>query len=136
MKRHATESNEPDSNKRQSHALSFAKVLDGRKQPIRGLWVRNRRYYAQMTVENPVTGIKKVRRVALVDKDGNAAQTASQAVAELKRLQTHRADNTLRTLERTAKFADYAKHYLEYISSGQGAKKPGTVEKERTILGR
>jgi integrase len=136
MKRHATESNEPDSNKRQSHALSFAKVLDGRKQPIRGLWVRNRRYYAQMTVENPVTGIKKVRRVALVDKDGNAAQTASQAVAELKRLQTHRADNTLRTLERTAKFADYAKHYLEYLSSGQGAKKPGTVEKERTILGR
>lgn len=136
MKRHATESNEPDSNKRQSHALSFAKVFDGRKQPIRGLWVRNGRYYAQMTVENPVTGIKKVRRVALVDKDGNAAQTASQAVAELKRLQTHRADNTLRTLERTAKFADYAKHYLEYLSSGQGAKKPGTVEKERTILGR
>jgi integrase len=136
MKRHATESNEPDSNKRQSHALSFAKVFDGRKQPIRGLWVRNGRYYAQMTVENPVTGIKKVRRVALVDKDGNAAQTASQAVAELKRLQTHRADNTLRTLERTAKFADYAKRYLEFLSSGQGAKKPGTVEKERTILGR
>ena len=71
-----------------------------------------------------------------MDKDGNAVQTVPQAVAELRRLQTHRADNTLRTLERTAKFADYAKHYLEYLSSGQGAKKPGTVEKERTILGR
>src|ERR1035438_2764051 len=106
MKRHATESNEPDSNKRQSHGPSFAKVMDGRKQPIRGLWARNGRFYARLNVENPVTGIKKTRRVALVDKDGNAVQTVPQAVAELRRLQTHRADNTLRTLERTAKFAD------------------------------
>lgn len=136
MKRHATESNEPDGNKSQSHAPSFAKVLDGRKSPIRGLWVRGGRFYARLNVENPVTGIKKTRRVALVDKDGSAVQTVPQAVAELRRLQTHRADNTLRTLERTAKFGDYAKRYLEYLSSGQGAKKPGTVEKERTILGR
>ena len=136
MKRHATESNEPDGNKRQSHGPTFAKVMDGRKQPIRGLWARNGRFYARLNVENPVTGIKKTRRVALVDKDGNPVQTVPQAVAELRRLQTHRADNTLRTLERTAKFGDYAKRYLEFLSSGQGAKKPGTVEKERTILGR
>jgi integrase len=74
--------------------------------------------------------------VPLVDKDGAAVQTVAQAVAELKRLQTHRADNTLRTVERTKKFCDYAKHYLEFVSSGQGAKKAGTVAKERTILGR
>jgi integrase len=136
MKRHVTDSNRTSSNQRQAHGPTFAKVLDGRKQPIRGLWVRNGRYYARLNVENPVTGIKKTRRVPLVDKDGGAVQTVPQAVAELKRLQTHRADNSLRTLERTPKFGHYAAKYLEYVSSGQGAKKPGTVEKERTILGR
>jgi integrase len=120
----------------QAHAPTFAKVVDGRKQPIRGLWVRNGRFYARLNVENPITGIKKTRRVPLVDKGGTPVQTVAQAVAELKRLQTHRADNTLRTLGRTPKFADYARHYLEFVSSGQGAKKAGTVEKERTILGR
>src|SRR4051794_8040613 len=34
---------------------SFAKVADGRKQPIRGLWVRSGRYYAQFRVENTIT---------------------------------------------------------------------------------
>ena len=38
---------------------TFAKVLDGRKQPIRGLWIRGTRYYARLNVENPLTGIKK-----------------------------------------------------------------------------
>jgi integrase len=103
---------------------------------MRGLWVRNGRYYARLNVENPVSGIKKTRRIPLVDKDGNAVQTVPQAVAELRRLQTHRADNSLRTLERTPKFGAYAKKYLEFVSSGQGAKKAGTVGKERTILAR
>jgi integrase len=121
---------------RQSHAPSFAKVFDARKQPIRALWVRNGRFYAQLKVENQITGEKKTRRVPLVDKERNPVQTVAEAVAELHRLQTQRADNTLPTLERTPKFADYAKRYLDFIASGQGAKKPGTVEKEKTILGR
>src|SRR5215831_8884063 len=121
MKRLATESTNEESNQRQSHAPTFAKVKDGRKQDIRGLWVRNGRYYARLSVENPITGNKKVRRVPLVDKDNNPVQTVPQAVAELKRLQTHRADNTLRTVERTPKFAKYATDYLEFVGSGQGA---------------
>jgi hypothetical protein len=32
-----------------SHAPTFAKVLDGRKQPVRGLWQRGARFYAQLT---------------------------------------------------------------------------------------
>lgn len=136
MKAQATGSNEPSSHRRQSHGPNFAKALDGRKRPIRGLWVRNGRFYARLNLENPVTGIKKTRRVPLADKDGNRVQTVVQAVAELKRLQTQRADGTLPALERTPRFVDYAVRYLEFISSGQGTKKPGTVEKERTILGR
>ena len=60
--------------------------------------------------------------------------TAAQAIAELKRLQTKRADNDMPSVGRTPKFADYAARYLDFISSGQGAKKPGTVDKERSIL--
>lgn len=111
MKPHATESKQQEAKQRQSHAPTFAKVLDGRKQPIRGLGVRNRRFYARLNVENPITGIKKSRRVPLVDKDNNPVQTVPQAVAELKRLQTHQADDTLRTLTRAPKLAHYAKNY-------------------------
>ncbi len=122
--------------KHRTHAISFSKVMDGRKQPIRGLWIRGSRYYARLNLENPITGVKKTRRVPLIDKDGNPVQTVAQAVAELKRLQTKRSDNALPTLTRTPKFGDYAARYLEFISSGNGAKKPGTVEKEKTILNR
>jgi hypothetical protein len=118
----------------QSHGFNFSKVLDGRKQPIRALWVRNGRFYAQLKIENPVTGLKKTRRVPLNDLDGQPVQTVAQAVAELKRLQTQRADNRLPVLERTPKFADYALRYLDFISSGQGTKKPGTIEKEKFLL--
>ena len=62
---------------RQSHAPSFAKVLDGRKQPIRGLWVRNGRYYAQLRFEDGTSGEKKPRRVPLLDNaDKLPVQTA------------------------------------------------------------
>jgi integrase len=120
----------------QSHDANFAKVLDGRKQPIRGLWVRNGRYYAQLKIENQITGFKKTRRVALKDKDGKPVQSAAQAVAELKRLQTQRSDNQLPVLGRMPKFADFVVRYLDFVSSGQGTKKPGTIQKEKAILAR
>src|SRR5208283_4098336 len=119
-----------------SHAASFAKVLDARKHPIRELWERNGRYYAQLNIENPISGIKKTRRVPLNDKDGHPVQSVAQAVAELKRLQTQRADNDLPVLGRMPKFIDYVTSYIAFISSGQGTKKPGTIQKEKAILAR
>jgi integrase len=120
----------------QTHAASFAKVFDGRKQPIRGLWERNGRFYAQLKVENSITGIKKTRRVPLLDKDRNPVTTVAQAIAELNRLRTQRADNTLPVLGRTPKFGDYAARYLDAISAGVGEKKRATIDKERRILAR
>jgi hypothetical protein len=117
--------------KRQSHAATFAKVPDGRKQPIRGLWVRNERYYARFSIENPITGMKKTLRIPLFDNDHCPVSTTSTAVAELKRLRTQRADNSLPVLERTAKFADYAARYLESASRATNAKKPCTISKEK-----
>jgi hypothetical protein len=48
--------------RRQSHATKFAKVSDGRKQPIRGLWVRNGPFYARLNVETLSRGSKKPPR--------------------------------------------------------------------------
>ena len=61
MKASDATSNHQKNEKRQVHGATFAKVLDGRKQPIRGLWIRGSRYYARLrlNVENPLTGIKK-----------------------------------------------------------------------------
>jgi len=121
---------------RKSHGGSFAKALGPRKQPIRGLWVRNGRYYAQLKVENPVTGMKRTRRVPLVDREGKPALSVAQAVAEMKRLQTQRADNRLPLLERAPKFSDQVIRHLDFIKSGQGTKKPATIAKETYCLGR
>jgi hypothetical protein len=60
---------EAGSIKRQTHAGEFTKVLDGRKQPIRGLYVRNGRYYGRFTFEDENTGQKKTSRVPLLNRE-------------------------------------------------------------------
>jgi len=77
-------------------SATYQKVLDGRKRPIRGLWIRNERDYARLAVADPNRGAKSVRRVPLPK-----ATTVAQAVAEMRRLQTLREDNDLPVLEQT-----------------------------------
>jgi integrase len=124
------------SNRRQSHGATFTKVLDGRKQPIRGLWQRNGRFYAQLNLEDSITGEKQTRRVPLNDSEGNPYRTVPEARAALEKLRTQRADNNLPTLSRTPKFSDFADRYLAFIKSGAGdrMKKAGTIAKEEYTL--
>jgi hypothetical protein len=68
--------------------------------------------------------------------EGQPVRTLAEARAQLARLLTQRMQNTVPVLERTPKFKDYAIRYLESIGSGPGAKKAGSVEKEKTILAR
>ena len=117
----ATASNVSTEQQRQIHAPSFSKVLDGRKQPIRGLWVRNGRFYAQLTFEDSKTEKKTVRRVPLMDKDKQPVQTVPQAIEAFNRLKVNRSDSNLPVLHRYPKFSDYVKTYLEYIRAGQGS---------------
>ena len=132
MQRNATVSSQTISVKQfaQSHGASFAKVLDGRKQPIRGLWVRNGRYYARLNIEDLRTGRKVNRRIPLVDKDGRLAASLPEAREQLNRLRLERADNRLPMLRQNPKLAEYVETYLQSIGAGQGAKKPATVAKE------
>jgi hypothetical protein len=62
---------------RQHRGGTYLRVLDQRKHTVRGLWKRNDRYYAQLTVEDPNTGVKRVKRVPLEE-----ATTDAQAVAK------------------------------------------------------
>jgi integrase len=129
MHANATPSNGQNKVQRQSrHGGSFAKVLDGRKQPIRGLWIRNGRYYARLSVED-TNGEKNVRRVPLVNPEGNAAETVAQAVAAMNGLRTHRTEDTLPKLGRTPTFSNYADTYLAKIK-----KKGSTIKKEEAII--
>ena len=60
---------------RQHRPATYRKVLDKRKRPICGLWERNGRDYAQLTVEDQNTGLQQVKRVPL-----EGATTDAQAV--------------------------------------------------------
>jgi len=120
--------------KRQSrHGHSFAKVLDGRKQPIRGLWIRNGRYYGRLSIEDGNNGLKNVQRVPLMDVEGDPVGTVPQALAALNKLRTQRADDALPVLGLTPTFAQYADEYLKTVKDTQG-KKDSTIDKEETII--
>jgi integrase len=112
-----------------SAGSTYKKVLDQRKHAIRGLWVRNGRYYAQLTVEDSTTGIKGVKRVPL-----EGASTDAQAVAKFQELLTQRRKGTLPVLNRTPKFAAYAEQYFDYYKQVKDAKRESTLYTERIAV--
>ena len=92
-------------------------------------------YYAQLKLRIPSPASKRTSACLSKTKMASPVQTVAQAVAELNRLQTQRSDNTLPMLARTPNLRILAR-YLAFISSGQGTKKPGTMQKEKAILAR
>ena len=124
---------------RQHGGGHYQKVFDARKRRLRGLWERNGTFYGQLTITNPGTGAKAVRRVRLEDNEGNPVNTVPQAVAVLGKLKSQRADDSLKiTPKRTPTLSEYGKTYiarLEQMSSAGGnAKRPGTIRLEKTLL--
>jgi hypothetical protein len=87
VKRNGSQSNHPiaatSSSVRTRHHRDtpYQRVRDERKRPIRGLWIRNDRYYAQLTLEDNNTGQKRVRCVPL-----EGATTPAQARYKLEAL--------------------------------------------------
>ena len=116
-----------------SHGQTFAKVLDKRKQPIRGLWVRNGRYYAQLTFEDGDTDNKIVRRVPL-RVDNKPVASVAQALAALGELKVNRSWDELPVLQLTPKFKDFVADYLTFVKAGEGQKRPATIAKEEYTL--
>lgn len=98
----------------------FLKALDARGQPIRGLWVRNGRFYARLALEDANTGRKQVRRIPL------DVETVAQAQAKLRELLTRRERKALPVLRQTPKFKDYVENYLDYYAKAK-AKREKTL---------
>jgi integrase len=114
----------------------YKRAKNDSKRDVRGLWVRNHRYYAQMRVFDPATGQRRPQRIPLVDKDGVPVSTVAQAVAQMEALRTKRRDTGLDIqVRRAPKFGEYADRYLEAIGAGVGAKKPRVIIGEKAILG-
>ena len=109
---------------------TYTKALDGRKQPIRGLWVRNGQFYAQLKIED-AEGRKKTIRTRL-----EGAQTVPQAQKALAELLGQRDKNRLPVLQRTPKLADYVQTYFAHFAKLTDAKRPATIVKERGALAR
>jgi integrase len=124
MNRPATLRNSQAGKTISSHRYSYQKVRDNRKHPIRGLWRRNGKFFARLTVED-ADGRKKLQWAAL------QAGTVAEAQAEFRTLLVERQDNTLRQLSRSPRFTDFLNQtYLPLLATS--GKKPGTILTEKT----
>jgi integrase len=120
------------------HAPQFRRAVDGRKQPIRGLWVATAsgKYYAQIKMEHPTTGRRVVRRTVLKDKDSNPVTTLAEAKNALALALARRDEGEVLARGRCPKFSEFVTTYLAWAKAGEGQKAPGTIEKERSGLKR
>jgi integrase len=71
----------------QTHSGSMVKVLDSRKHPIRGLWRRGSRFYAQLRFP----GEPCARKIPL-EFDGRPARTVAEAIEARDRIKVSRRD--------------------------------------------
>jgi integrase len=93
------------------------------------------KYYAQVTVEDVKTHLRKQRRVPLVDADKNAIVALPEAVKALHRLRDQRDNGDLPLPGRKPMFSSYVTHYFETIEAGAGTKNPGTIANDKYLLG-
>jgi integrase len=104
-------------------APSYEKVLDGRKQPVRGLWRRGGTFYARFTATDQAGRKRDVFR-ALPD-----CQTVPTAKAALRKLQDEAAVRSVPVAGRCPTFAEFGTRYLAEVSP---TKRLATQRKERT----
>lgn len=104
----------------------FNAVRDDRKHKVRGLWIRNGRYYAQMRV----AGETSPRKVPLPE-----ATNLTEAKVEMEKLRQKRRDRLLPARGRKPLLHDSSKQYLEYHRSlKRRLKKESTIKKEEGAL--
>jgi integrase len=106
-----------------SRRYKYTKVLDNRKHPIRGLWRRNGKFLARITVEDE-GGRKEVCWVPL------AVTSAAEAQEEFRKLMVERTENRLRHIGLSPTFGEfYNQSYLPMLNAS--GKKPATIVTEK-----
>lgn len=110
-----------------SRRYKYTKVLDNRKHPIRGLWKRNDKFFARITVADEL-GRKALKWVPLEE-----AKTAAAAQEAFRKLLVERGEDQLRHIGRCPKFADYVEDTYKKRLKTSG-KKPDTITTEEVHL--
>jgi integrase len=113
---------------RKSTASIYQKVFDARKRRIRGLWQRNGRFFANLTVADDL-GHKTSQWVPL------AGASVAEAKADYDRLRVERADDRLRPLGLTPTLRDYIQDTYQQQLAASG-KRASSIEKEQSYLRR
>lgn len=104
----------------------FVKAVDGRNHPVRGLWVRNGRFYARIKAEG-TDGSLKARWVPLP-----GASTVAEAKTALRELFSKRDRQELVVAKAAPLFGDYVDVYVDRLKhSGKTLK---TISTERGYL--
>src|SRR2546430_17320108 len=116
-----------------NHRAQFTPARDSRNRRVRGLYVRNGRYYCQLWTDLG-NGKKGPRRFPLVDGDNQPVRSLAAAREALEIKRHERRENKLPTLGRKPLFADYCEVYFQKAKVQR--KRPGTVENERQATGR
>jgi hypothetical protein len=106
VKRNATESNRTA--RSNSRRYKYTKVLDNRKHAIRGLWRRNGKFVARITVEDDA-GHKALKWVPV------EAATAAEAQDVFRKLLVERGEDRLPHIGRCPKFTDYGRSFKTWF---------------------
>ena len=106
---------------------TYQKVLDHRKRRVRGLWIRNGRYFAGMTVEDD-SGAKSARKIPLT-----GATTLEEAKRAYDQLKTKRVEGSLPVIGRQPKFGSFLAEEYESRLQASG-KRETSLQKERGYL--
>jgi integrase len=98
----------------------FLKVLDGRKQPVRGLWKRGDVYYAQIVHQGKQT------------KERLEARTSAEAITALNALKVRRSEGTLKIIRHKLTLSEAIAQYK--ASSVHTKKSESTRKNEVTYF--
>lgn len=110
-------------------ARSYQIVLDYRKRPIRGLYLRHGAYFARVKSRDGNTGKIKHSWHRL-----EGVQGVEGAKAALKELQIKQAAGTLAAPLQSPKFSEYADKYLEFYRQVPDAKRAKTIGTEASHI--
>lgn len=109
--------------------VPYRKVLDARRTPIRGLWQRKERFYAQIRVP----GKRSAARIVLHDPFGLPVRTIAQAQVALQELRAKRRNDSLPVFGRSLTLGESIEKYVAWLRRA-GTKSPLTIAKEAGTL--
>lgn len=110
---------------RNHQKFTFTQARDSRNRKVRGLWIRNHKFYLQMRV----AGENSPRRIPL------EAQNLTAALEEVADWKRDRREQKLPTRGLKPIFSDYCREYLDfYTQAKETGKRASTINRERSSL--